>query len=247
MEIIKAHLKNGQYKDKETPKSLITLHHTAGTTASGALDWWDQTPARVGCAYVVDQDGKIYEAFDPKYWAWHINIPNDGDFFEKANIGIELVNPGFVFPRKDGNFNFYPMYPNTNYHTVIPKEKVVECEFRGFKYFQKYSEAQLDSLSWLLDKLIKDFKIPMQEPKLFDHFWEHNKIAIDLKLPGIWSHSTFRSDKSDIFPYEPLISMVSEVYNQNIVKVPEVKPYSEKVIPTSVKVDKAPNKNYKRP
>lgn len=246
MEIIKDYLKNGQYIDIPTEKKAITLHHTCGTTAKGALDWWDQTPARIGTAYVIDLDGKIYEAFDPKHWAYHIGINGDKDWFEKHNIGIELVSPGgLVYEKSVDEFRFYPLWPNRSKYKVIKEEKVIECDYRGWRYFYAYSDIQIHSLIELMTKLINDFKIPLQPYNLFERFWDYKPEVIADRLPGIWSHSTLRSDKSDIFPYEPLIKAMKGLYKDMVNEPEPKKPYEEKVEPSKVVIDKAPKKKVK--
>src|SRR3972149_4662478 len=103
MEINKTkRLNNLQYYPKANQKTMIFWHHTAGTTAQGAIDWWNQTPVAVGTAYLIDRDGTIFEVFDPKLWAYHLGVKNDDDYIEKNSIGIEIVAAGQLYLEKDG-------------------------------------------------------------------------------------------------------------------------------------------------
>lgn len=248
MEIIKAHLKNGQYLDRAYPKMAITLHHTVGTSAKSALEWWDQTPARIGAQYIIDRDGKIYEAFQPDMWAYHIGINGDQDWFEKHNIGIELVSMGGLHD-VEGLSVFYPLYPNKTKKVVVKDENVVKLkdDYRGYTLFHKYTDAQIQSLKELLEHLIKEFNITLQDEEHFKDFWEYKHEVINKKMPGLWSHSTLRKDKSDIFPYKPLIDMLKAFYEDHKIKKvkdPEPKqPYEEKVNPSSLRVEKAKKVN----
>jgi hypothetical protein len=40
--------------------------------------------------------------------------------------------------------------------------------------------------------------------------WEYSKIALN-GSPGIWSHSSFRKDKSDCFPQKELMQVIEEL------------------------------------
>jgi len=225
MEIIKKHLSNGQYLTHEYDKTSIFLHHTCGLTAEGAWAWWNETPERVGTPFIVDRNGKIIECFNPKIWAFHLGISGDDNYHEKHSVNIELVSGGGLYLDK-GEFRFYPLYPNKLYYTVIPKEDVYEFDkpWRGFKYYHKYTEAQIEALKGLICLILKDFPtIEIQFP--LGDFWEYKPEVIIDHLKGLWSHSTVRPDKSDIFPYPPLIEMlggISEIMNAK--KVPETEP-----------------------
>ncbi len=193
---------------------MIFWHHTAGTSADGALSWWNQTPDKVGTAYVIDRDGTIIEAFDPIKWAYAQGVKGDDDFVDKNSIGIELVAVGQVY--KEGvEFVFYPLFPNKAGRKVIPTADVVTLDkpWRGFLYYQKYTDKQIESLIWLTKKLMVDFKIPLQAN--FKNFFEFNKDVIDAKIhtPGIWGHTTVRQDKNDVVPYPEFLKKVYDAFN----------------------------------
>ena len=211
MEIIKKYLSNGQYLTHEYEKTSVFLHHTCGLTAEGAWAWWNETPERVGTPFIIDRNGKIIECFNPKIWAYHLGIRGDDNYHEKHSVSIELVSGGGLY-LDNGEFRFYPLYPNKLYYTVIPKKDVCELEkpWRGFKYYHKYSDEQIGALKELLLWILSEFpSIEIQNP--LGDFWEYNPDVVDNHLKGVWSHSTVRPDKSDIFPYLPLIAMLEEV------------------------------------
>lgn len=206
-------LNNVQFYPQVIKKTQIFWHHTAGTNADGAIAWWNQTPEHVGVAYVIDRDGTIYEVFDPKCWAYHLGIPaskgGDGKD-DQDSIGIEIVSAGWVNKEIDGTFTFYPLFPNKSGGQKIPASDVWDLgegnEWRGYRYFQKYSDKQIDSLINLTKKLVEDFGIEIQ-PSLKD-FWVYNKDVITKHLPGLWSHTTVLMEKSDIIPQKDFIQKV---------------------------------------
>ena len=199
-------LKGDQYYPVMKKKNQIFLHHTAGTTADGAIDWWNQTPEHVGTAYVIDRDGTIYEVFDPEKWAYHIGVKGDNNHVEKHAIGIEIVAAGQLYKRKDNKVFFYPLYPNLIAKTLIDPKDVWEMkkEWRGYSLYHKYNQKQILSVCWLVAELIEKFNIPIQED--ISKFYEYDKSGKVLRGEGgIYSHSTVRKDKTDIVPHPEFI------------------------------------------
>jgi len=196
--IVKRYLQNGQYIGEKFTKKSLFLHHTAGTTAEGAISWWDRTPERIGTAYVIDRDGTIYECFDPNYWAFHLGDSRADRMLDKMSIGIELVSAG---PLRDGMF--YPLWPNKASGRAIPESEITKVAFRGEKEWHSYSDAQLLSLGQLIVKLKKAFptlELPSRLPDLHKH---DPSISKELKH-GLWSHANVRKDKTDLFPQPEL-------------------------------------------
>lgn len=72
-----------------------------GGSARSTFRWWlqDQTdggrPQIVGTAYIIDQDGAVFEASTPPARAYHFGLPVDTrprPQFEKRFIGIEVAH-----------------------------------------------------------------------------------------------------------------------------------------------------------
>lgn len=206
MDIIKRYLKTNQYYPSGYEKTQIFLHHTAGTTAKGAMDWWDQTKDHVGTAYVIDRDGTIYEAFNPEHWAYHIGRSDDADYVEKHGIGIEIVAAGELYKRQDKKVFFYPLYPNKVAKTLIPEDQVVRLKkkWRGYDLYHSYTDAQIVSICWLIGELRDRFNIPIQKnPRQMFKYDESGEVLKG--KPGIWGHCTVRRDKRDMVPQPEFI------------------------------------------
>jgi N-acetyl-anhydromuramyl-L-alanine amidase AmpD len=211
MNIVKTkQLKNTQFYPKADKKTMIFWHHTAGTTATGAIDWWNQTPEHVGTAFVIDRDGTIYQTFDPNNWAYHAGVKGDDDHIEKQSIGIEIVSAGNL-QLEAGKFMFYPLFPNKIAGKEIPKDEVWDMDIKGWRgkrYYHSYTDKQIQSLIELTNKLMADFNIPLPPTWEESEFWEFDEKVIKSIVPGIHSHSTVRMDKNDIVPYESFINRV---------------------------------------
>lgn len=190
-------LKEDQYYQGVYKKDKIILHHTAGGSVAGAVSSWAADARRVATPYIIERSGDIYECFPPQMWAYHlgVKIPKTKEL-EQSSIGIEIVAYGQL-TKKDGKY-----YTYTN--RELPLSEVAEVSFREFAYYQKYTDAQIKALSELLPYLVDRFKIPLQTDRA--KFWEYRDPT---KLPsGIWSHTTVRKDKVDIFPQKELVDLV---------------------------------------
>lgn len=220
MEIVKYPLNEGQYSKQEGKKTQIVLHHTASSSsAKNVINGWNADSRQVGTAYVIDNQGIVYEAFDPKYWAASIGyyiegvggnskayelLPGTNNRqtnlgIEMRSIGIELTNWGNL-TFKDGKYYSYV-------NTVIPIENVIKLEspFRGFQFYEKYSSAQIQSLEQLIRTIGAKFNIPLKFSQLFD--FDKNTV---LGTPGITLHVNCRFDKTDLYPSKEMKEMLAK-------------------------------------
>lgn len=210
LEIVKTHqLDVSQYVRQKTDKDKIFIHFTAGRkSAAKTIGYWAGDEIKVSTAYVIDgEDGKAYEAFHPDYWGWHLGVKNTNGALDKKSIGIEICNFG---PLKKVGDKYYA-WPN-DWKTEIPSEEVYELDssFRGFKYYQAYTEAQLETLEKLLGFLIESYNIPIQ--KDFDMSWfEYMPKLVSDKTAGLWTHVNCRKDKTDSYPDHRLLELLNRL------------------------------------
>ncbi|MFA5068179.1 MAG: peptidoglycan-binding protein [Candidatus Izemoplasmatales bacterium] len=202
-----------QYIKTPTSKTQIFLHFTAGApSAKNTINYWNSNTERVATAYVVDGDSGVpYEAFHPDYYGWHLGIKGTNGRLDKTSIGIEICSYG---PLKKKYDKFYA-WPNSYTTTTVKPETVCELEepFRSFVYYQKFTDEQIKNIEKLLVVLIKKYKIKVQES--FDIKWlDYNQDVINKTLPGIWSHSTVRKDKFDIYPDKRVFEMLNRIAKQ---------------------------------
>lgn len=192
MKIVNAELRPGQYFREVCQKRNIVLHHTVSSTAYSALTWWNTDPQRIGTAFVLDKDGAIYQAFEPRYWAHHLGLKTRRNYeLNRCSIGIELVNEGPLMPHAGGGFrwNFAPGRPGNTY-----RGEVVEFQWRGFDWWAAYTPEQYEALNELLPYLIDKFDLPETIFPAFDL----NPVVPDIYT--VYSHCNVRRDKSDISP-----------------------------------------------
>ncbi len=213
MEIVSnVRLKGDQFYPQARDKNQIYLHHTAGLNAKGAINWWNQTPENVGTAYVIERDGTIYEVFDPKAWAFHLGVKGDSNIAETDSIGIEIVAGGHLNRLKNGKLAFMPLYPKEIGAKEIPGNEIIELqeEWRGYKFYHKYTDAQIESVVGLISHLVKEFGISIQ--KDLKDFFEYSPEGPLSGKPGLYSHTTVRKDKDDIYPDPELLKAIYSAF-----------------------------------
>lgn len=211
-----------QYVQEVTEKRQIVLHHTvSGEGVAGDINWWMSTPERIATPFLIDRQGVIHQVFDDKFWAYHLGLAQKVftqahlpyKQLDRQSIGIELDSWGALLPAPDGKF--YPvkwngtrMVPNTACKPVpYFYEYCQQNRWRGFMYFEKYTTAQLASLKELLRVLCSKYRIP----KTYNpDMWTVSTRALRGE-PGIFSHTSYRPDKSDIHPQPEMVNLLQSL------------------------------------
>lgn len=213
-EIIVVDFPDDQYIRNVTNKKQIVLHHTvSGQGVDGDISWWRQTTDRVGTAVIIGWDGKIYQCFSSKYWAYHLGVKG-GKKLNMESIGIEIDSWGGLVQE---NNSWYPAkwdkslqksVANTKF-VAIPNDKVqiYDEPFRGYYGFEKYSDAQIEAVRQLLVYWGGRYNIPLEYN---EGIFEYSPDALVGKS-GVWSHTSFRKDKSDIHPQPELVKMLKSL------------------------------------
>ena len=222
-----------EYIKKETQKDTIWLHHTAGGSRP---DWtiggWEKDfqkdkngvvildkngnakPLKVGTHFVIGRkssttgdslwDGKILKAVDDIYWSYHLGINTKSEELNSKSLSIEICNYGQLTLAKDSRFYNYVNKP-------ILDEEVVELEtpFRGYKYYEKYTDAQLESTRKLILHLKDRWNIEIDK-EIYDKDWfEYNDKWFS--TGGLRTHTQVRKDKFDMSPQPNLIQMLNSL------------------------------------
>jgi len=198
-----------QYYKASYPKEQIVLHHTVSDgTAQSVADWWKSKEDRVGTPIIIDKEGIMYQLFSSRFYAGHVgNVDKEMQKFglpirscSKNSIGVELINLGGL--TKVGNDLI------DDYKRVYKGEFVYYPDgYRGFKYFAKYPQKQIDTLKALIIFWGNMHNIPI---KYNDDIWNVNKRALSGEK-GVYTHTSFRSDKSDLHPQLEMIEMLKNL------------------------------------
>ena len=226
-DIIQVDFPDNQYYKVPTDKNQITIHHTVSNSNSvnGDIAWWRSTADRIATALIIGHDGKIYQCFSSKYWGHHLGVKAEFlkslgfiDYntrnvqLNKSAIGIELDAWGGLIKYRDA---WYPAKWDENRKQNVanvdasPVKNVYEISkgFRGYYGFEKYSNEQIEALRELLVFFNEKYGIPLDYNETM---WDISKDALGGKS-GIWTHVSYRTDKSDCYPDPDLINMLKSL------------------------------------
>jgi hypothetical protein len=214
-------LRKSQYIKEEIKKTQIVLHHTAGNSSGvGTIKMWDTDDrGRIATCVTISgkgqskdtYDGEICQAFSSKYWAYHLGIKPDVfranalpyKSIDPLAIGIEICNWGPLTLKKDGKFYNYV-------NREVPADQVTELAtpYKGHKYYHRYTDAQIESVRQLLVYWNKIYGIPLTYNE--KDMWSVSKNALSA-VSGVYTHNSYRKDKSDIHPCPRMIVMLKSL------------------------------------
>ena len=235
--IHKHYLSKGEYFNGSKPK-YVFLHHTAGWyNPYKTIDHWNNdNRGQVATEFVLGgqsvkadefkYDGELVKCFPQGGWGWHLGTGRN--FVHINSVGIEVNNFGYVteggyhgkvngrrqwISKEDGKFY-------TDAGGEIHPSQMIELDkpFRGHKYWHKYSKKQIEVLKkWLYYIAERDnIDITKGLPSLIkskgsDAFEYIDDVRTGKIKDGIWSHTTVRKDKVDMFPQPDLMNMLSNL------------------------------------
>lgn len=214
LEIKKHYMPVGTYFPGPVKKQWIFLHHTAGwENPYQVADMWARdnrgnvaTEFILGGQSVRDgntkYDGELIQCFPEGGYGWHTGTGNS--VMHRNSVGIEVCCMGQIVNGKT--------YVNTpaNPAQIVKLAK----PFRGFQFWHKYSDAQIETLKqWILfvaEKYSIDPRVGLVEyvrAKGADGF---DVLDLDRanKTPGMYSHTNVLRGKVDMFPQQELIDML---------------------------------------
>lgn len=213
-EIISVDFPDNQYIREQTEKKQIVLHHTvSGQGVDGDIAWWRSTVDRVGTAIIIGWDGKIYQCFSSKYWAYHLGLKtNNNKSLNMGSIGIEIDSWGGLIRT---NRLWYPAKWDENLKQFVANTaikpvqnvQIYEQGFKGFYGFEKYTDAQIEAVRELLVFWGEKYNILLDYN---EDMWNISQKALSGQT-GVWSHVSFREDKSDCHPQPELIKMLKSL------------------------------------
>lgn len=216
-------LSASQYMAGPTKKEYIFLHHTAGWNDpfKTVTDWEKDNRGRVATQYVLGGpnirngdltfDGVVVECFDDKAYAGHLGRVSS-HYMHTHSVGIEICNFGFLKPSGAGYVTYTGQLADADQITDLG------YAFRGYRFWHKYSDEQLQSLKKLIRHIAKLHKIDITKGLLArlkemeeDDAFEFDADISSGKVKGILSHTNVRKDKMDIYPCPRLIKMLKNL------------------------------------
>lgn len=206
-----------QYYRVQHPKNQIVLHHTVSPVGvDGDLAWWRHTAVRVATCIIIAHDGTPFQCFSSKCWAHHLGVKQSllkehefSDFrsrnliLNQRSIGVEIDSAGGLTLR-DGRWI-------SAFGRPLPNDRVQEYPegFRRFYGFERYTDEQIKALRELLvfwrDERYTDIPFNYRE-----EIWDVSDAALGGE-PGLYTHVSYRPDKSDCHPQPELVEMLKSL------------------------------------
>lgn len=214
MHIREHFMPESQYVDTVTKKDWVFLHHTAGWhNPYGTIDGWAKDDrGKIGTEFVLggqsirgndnQYDGVMVQAFPTGNYAWHLGTGNSE--LHRNSVGIEICNFGQVM---DGI--------TWAGHPVVSTQQVALAKkFRGYKYWHRYSDAQLRILKeWIYfianrDNIDVRKGLPeLVKQKGADAF-DFCSVKDVTAKKGLWTHTNVLKSKVDCFPQQELLDLL---------------------------------------
>jgi len=213
-------LPESQYVKEVTEKRQIVLHHTAGNSSGpGTIKMWaNDDRGRIATCVVISgkgqskdtYDGEICQAFSSKYWAHHLGIKSDvfkskglpQKPLTKHAIGIEICSWGPLEKRGDKFYNY------VDREVAADQVTKLETPYKGHTYYHRYTDAQIESVKNLLLYWRDLYGIDLTYRD--EDMWNLSTRALKGEN-GVYTHNSYRKDKSDIHPCPRMIAMLKSL------------------------------------
>jgi N-acetyl-anhydromuramyl-L-alanine amidase AmpD len=153
-----------------------------------------------------DYDGVMVQCMPEGAYGWHLG-KNGSQYMHKHSVGIEVNNFGYL---KNGK-----AYQGSTAH----ESQIVELaeSFRGYKQWHRYSDAQIEALDkwirWIGERDGIDIRagLPALVKEKGAAAFEWNADAYYGKVKGLWTHTNTRKDKTDMFPQQELLDLLTSL------------------------------------
>jgi len=199
IEITKYILPDSNFNKIETNKKRIVIGNSFSINMLHHIGWLNRYNGnyKKTSPYTIKFDGTIHQHFDPKYYS---EITGNKDF-DESTISILLENEGWL--SKDLNEeNKYITYIGNIYNRV---DEVFVKKWRHNKYWAPYTQKQMESAIYLINKLCGEFEIPK------DVVAHNTKICDGYSYEGILYKGNLNSYFTDVNPSWDFLSFKEQI------------------------------------
>jgi hypothetical protein len=210
----------GYYVKTKQFKRQIIWHHSAGwDNVRGMFEWWkNDNVNHVATSIGINDDGKVFRGFDEMYWAASIGCTVD--VFTNNNVKLKYSN-GFVVNNMEldqaavavevANWGCLTEKGGKLYswaNIEIPMSKAIELNYKGYKYYERYTDSEIKTLKyWTLLNAMR-FEIPVNF--IYDDCFAVSRRALSGE-PGLFTHNSYIKYKTDVSPQPDLIKMATNL------------------------------------
>jgi len=221
IDINEHYLPEGEYLNGPTKKEYLFIHHTAGwqNPYKCVNNWGKDNRGRIATEFVIggpsifntdfQYDGEIVKCLPDGAYAWHLGKNGNQEMHTKS-VGIEVCNFSYL----DGNNKCYAG------HVVHEDQTVTLAKpFKNKQKWHRYSDKQLNSLKHLILFIANRDSIDVRSglPSLIKEKgaaafeWNPNAYYGRKDKGVLWSHSNSNKWKSDMFPQQELMDMLTSL------------------------------------
>jgi N-acetylmuramoyl-L-alanine amidase len=134
----------------------IIIHYTAGRNAKSSASYLAKNNVKASAHVVLGTEGEMYQLVPFDTMAWHAGKSSYGgrSGFNHYSIGIEIDNAGLLTKTENGY--------KTWFGSDIPASEVIKAKHRNEiteRYWEAYTEAQIDMCYRLCDLLMDHYRI----------------------------------------------------------------------------------------
>lgn len=178
-------INNGHVNNSDQVKDKIVLCNSYSYGSNHMEGWVKRANSGLYTmtAYSVGQDGEVYEHFNPNKTHRYIN-----DDVDQSIIGVTLVNIGHL------NLNPYNGSFTNWLNDVHEGDNIVFKEWRGYKYWEGYTEEQEKSTFELVTYLLSEYNI---KKRIIAH---NTKMDDAAYVEGMLYRSNFNKNYLDPSP-----------------------------------------------
>jgi len=211
------------FYDGPTNKKQIYLHHTAGATASPSrtIEEWSKRTDHVATHYITNNLGDKEQLFADEAWANHLGVGSAAfatagvpyQNLNKISLSIEMQSYGWCDFRNGKYINAYG--------GVISADKVGRpvdangkyISYKGHTYYEKYNAVNIAHVKNIITGWMSKYGIPFvyNYDELFPNLGQPLTKKALAGTPGVYTHNSVRTDKSDVWPQAELIAMLKSI------------------------------------
>jgi hypothetical protein len=210
------------HKGKLSDKNIAFLHHTASGPDAMRIDDYFSDKG-YGTTFSIGGDGLILQMCSLADWMYHINMTADFKFgkngsadqqheddLAKRSIGIEICCWGALDEKNGKLYNYTGGEMNPT--NCIDYEQVYGqgWNFRGYRYFEKYTPQAIEATKQLLKALKAKGLWKKDKSVVIDERWSDYSYDATRGKRSLMSHSQVRA-KTDIHPQPEMLKMLNEL------------------------------------
>lgn len=209
------------FYDGPTSKTQIVIHHTAGRqNIANTIKSWSKRTDHVATHYITNNEGEKEQLFADTAWANHLGVKSStfralGVTYQnlnKTSLGIEMQAFGGLKER-DGKYYTYvnSEIPSSNVAQPVDKNGN-PTTYKGYSFYEKYSSSNIARVKEIVTGWMGKYGIPFvyDYDVLFPSTSTVSLAAFE-GTSGVYTHNSFRTGKSDVFPQAELIQMFKSI------------------------------------